>query len=404
MRGFLAVAQREVVDRRMWLVAALAAGLIPLAAPLLPWVGSGTAAEARSMLASVLAATLVTAGALALGLSMVGSDLAERRFGFYFARPLSAGAIWWGKLAGSFLIVVLVGVLAAVPAALVGGTLVLQEVAGLPSDVAVFAGAAAVFVLLVLGLAHALGVMGRSRSVWIVADLVAAVAVGGALWAVGRRFMLAGPGTLMTWLLASSLAAVLVALLAAGWVQVAVGRTDPRRGHRALSATLWGALGSFALTVVGYATWVFAATPSSLDRLWEVMPAREGSWVVVSGDSAGRGDYYPAFLLDTATGRWVRLEPTSHWCTRPTAGARCGCSRPAPARATRARSSSPSCRSRSRGPSPRRSFSAGACGPRDCHRAASGWQCATRRRSVSTRCRTRPWSGRAGSTWEPVTS
>ncbi|MGV8039449.1 MAG: hypothetical protein AB2L07_05025 [Thermoanaerobaculaceae bacterium] len=313
MRGFLAVAQREVVDRRMWLVAALAAGLIPLAAPLLPWVGSGTAAEARSMLASVLAATLVTAGALALGLSMVGSDLAERRFGFYFARPLSAGAIWWGKLAGSFLIVVLVGVLAALPAALAGGNLVVQEVAGLPSDVAVFTGAAAVFVLLVLALAHGLGVMGRSRSVWIVLDLVAAVAVGGILWAVGRRFMLAGPGTLMPWLLASSLAAVLVALLAAGWVQVAVGRTDPRRGHRALSATLWGALGSFALAVVGYAAWVFAATPSSLDRLWEVMPARDGSWVVVSGDSAGRGDYYPAFLLDTATGRWVRLQPTSHW-------------------------------------------------------------------------------------------
>lgn len=313
MSGFLAVAQREVVDRRMWLVAAVAAGLIPFAAPLLPWVGAAAAAEARSMLASVLAATLVTAGALALGLSMVGSDLAERRFGFYFARPLSAGAIWWGKLTGSFLIVMLVGVLAALPTALAGGNLVVQEVAGLPSDVAVFAGAAAVFVLLVLALAHGLGVMVRSRSVWIVLDLVAAVAVGGAVWAVARRFMLAGPVMLVTRLLASSLAATLVALLAAGWVQVAVGRTDPRRGHRALSATLWGTLGAFAFTTVGYATWVFAAAPSSLDRLWEVMPAREGPWVVVSGGSAGRGDYYPAFLLDAATGRWVRLGPTSHW-------------------------------------------------------------------------------------------
>lgn len=313
MRGLLAVAQREVVDRRMWLVAALAAGLIPLAAPLLPWVGAGSAAEARSMLASVLAATLTTAGALALGLSMVGSDLAERRLGFYFARPLSAGAIWWGKLAASFVIVVLVGVLAALPTALVGDNLVLRELAGLTADGALLAGGGVVLLLLMLPLAHALGVMGRSRSVWIVLDLVAAVAVGGTIWAVGRRFMLAGPMTLMTWLLASSLAVVLAALLAAGWVQVAVGRTDPRRGHRALSATLWGTLGSFALAVVGYAAWVFAATPSSLDRLWEVMPAPSGSWTLVSGSSPGRGDYYPAFLLDTTTGRWVNLEPTSHW-------------------------------------------------------------------------------------------
>ncbi|HPC82362.1 MAG TPA: hypothetical protein P5234_03170 [Thermoanaerobaculaceae bacterium] len=313
MRGFLAVAQREVVDRRMWLAAALAAGLIPLAAPLLPWVDAGVAAEARNVLATVLVAALVTGGAFALGVTMIGSDLAARRFGFYFARPLSAGAIWWGKLAGSWLVVVLVGVLAALPAALAGGNLVVQEVAGLPSDVAVLTGAAAVFVLLVLALAHCLGVIGRSRSVWIVLDLVAAVAVGATLWAVGRRFMLAGPGMLMPRLLVSSLAAVPVALLVAGWVQVAVGRTDPRRGHGALSATLWGTLGSFTLAAVGYAAWVFAATPSSLARLREVMPARAGSWVTVSGDSAGRGDCWPAFLLDTATGRWVRLERTPHW-------------------------------------------------------------------------------------------
>jgi len=44
MRGLLAVAQREVVDRRMWLLAALAAGLIPMAAPLLPWVDAGSVA------------------------------------------------------------------------------------------------------------------------------------------------------------------------------------------------------------------------------------------------------------------------------------------------------------------------------------------------------------------------
>ena len=60
MRGMLAVAQREIVERRMWLVAAAAAGLLPLLAPVLPWVEAGNAADARNLLALVLGVTLLS--------------------------------------------------------------------------------------------------------------------------------------------------------------------------------------------------------------------------------------------------------------------------------------------------------------------------------------------------------
>ncbi len=307
MTAVLAVAQRELVARSTWLVAALVAGLLPLGAPLLPWVDAASAADARSLLAAVMAGTLMAAAAVAMGLSMVGSDLAERRLGFYFSRPLTAGAIWWGKVAASFLIVVLVGVLAALPASLVGRSLVVSRLGDPTVSTARLAAGAVLAVLLVLGIAHALGVMGRSRSVWLAFDLAAAGVVGGVIWALQRRLLLAGAWQLQETLLASSLVALVIGLLVAGWVQVAVGRTELQRGHRALSLTLWGALGSFSLVAAGYAAWLFSATPSSLAQIGEILAPRTGPWTVVVGTSPGRGDYYPRFLLDTSSGRWLRL-------------------------------------------------------------------------------------------------
>ena len=98
--------------------------------PLLPWVGAGNAADARSTMALILAATLVSAGALGLGSSMIGPDLGERRLGFYFARPLGAAAIWWGKLVATFLVVFLAGVLVLSPTALQGRRLGVGLAAG----------------------------------------------------------------------------------------------------------------------------------------------------------------------------------------------------------------------------------------------------------------------------------
>lgn len=313
MRGFLAMVQREVVERRMWLAAALVAGLMPLFAPLLPLGGAGTPAEGRGMMALVLAVSLMTAGSLALGLSMVGSDLAERRFGFYFARPLSAGAIWWGKLAGSFLIVMTAGVLAALPATLVGGKLVVEDIASLTASGPLLAVGGGVLVLLVLGLANILGVMGRSRSVWVILDLFGAVLVGGVIWTARERLMDAKAFSLLGWTSTTVLGCGLAILLAAGWAQVAVGRTDARAGHRALSITLWSGLGTLALALAAYAAWVLSAAPASIRWLREAQAAPGGSWALLSGRSPGRGDYEPTFLLDAETGRSLRLDARLRW-------------------------------------------------------------------------------------------
>lgn len=313
MRGFLAVAQREVVEWWSWLAAAAFIGLLPLAVPLLPWVGTGNTTDARSTMALILAVTLVSGGALGLGSSMIARDLSERRLGFYFARPLEAAAIWWGKLVATFLVVFLAGLLVLVPTALLSGSSALGEPLGLEADGGLLLAGAAVYVLLLLGVANSLAVAGRSRLPLLVLDLVVAAVLGMAIWWMVSRLRLTDPYWLYPRLLAVVAAAVLVALLAAGWVHVAIGRCDARRGHRALSATLWGVLGGFALVLAGFTAWVYAVTPSSLTVLRDVLPARQGAWTVVSGVTTGRGRFTPTFLVNAEDRRWVRVETVGRW-------------------------------------------------------------------------------------------
>jgi hypothetical protein len=54
MRGPLAIAARELSERRIFVPAALVAGLLPFAAPLFPGVRVGDAAEARDDLVPVI--------------------------------------------------------------------------------------------------------------------------------------------------------------------------------------------------------------------------------------------------------------------------------------------------------------------------------------------------------------
>ncbi len=48
MRGFVAVFEREIVERRLLPLAALVLGLVPLAAPLLPGLPSSSPAVIRA--------------------------------------------------------------------------------------------------------------------------------------------------------------------------------------------------------------------------------------------------------------------------------------------------------------------------------------------------------------------
>jgi hypothetical protein len=317
MKGFVAVLQREIFERRLLALVAFILGLVPLALPLAPGLlPEGFSAEdLRSGLAIGLAALLTALFALFLGGSIIVGDLAERRLGFYFARPLSGGAIWAGKIAAALVLVLGCGVLVLAPAAQMGIDSNPFGIQGfnLESSVALWS----VGLLGLLLAAHAASLMVRSRSPWLLLDLVALGTVAGLYWSSSRRLILAGVGAHApwsggaffdprVWIAAGSFLVVLLALALAGLLQVVRGRTDLRRGHRVLSLSLWGTLIPAAAVLAGLSFWWIGGGPGDLRSIDEVLGAPQGTWVALVGSSSRIVHYQQGFLYDLGSGRSVR--------------------------------------------------------------------------------------------------
>jgi hypothetical protein len=305
MHGAFCIAMREMRERRAVLVAALVAGLLPFASPLLPGIREAQIGEARDAMAGFLALGLGAILSVLLGATVVARDLAENRLGFDFARPVAALSIWGGRLGSALALTVAAIALVVIPSALVSGQLVFLERIDEPWALAAALVAA---ILLLVGLAHFAGVAFRSRSRWLALDLVGVVVVlvitiGGVqriyeAFAVQTAYFVAS---------AAGLAAI-PALWIASAIQVTRGRTDLVAGHRVQSLTLWSILLVVALAVLGFSLWFVAA---DVDDLYAARgePAPAGPWVVLDGLAAGRPGLEAQFLLDTETGRSIRLGP-----------------------------------------------------------------------------------------------
>lgn len=305
MRGALLVAGRELVERRNVFVAALAASPLPFLAALAPWVGVADGAEARAVVALTLALAFALGAAIVHGATMIGRDLAERRIGFYFSRPLSGLAIWGGKTIAGVLLFALPPVLVLLPTVIAGwpGD-ILSALRSAEGAAAVLAGGA-----FLLAAAHAAGIAARSRSPWIAADVAALALTAFAMWYAISTLVAEAAFTPLRWLAVALVAIVFLSVHLAGAVQVCVGRTDSRRGHRVLSLVLWGALLSAATLAVAFCRWVVDVTPANLTAVQEVIVPPSGGAALVGGPARHRGDYYASFLLDTETGRFVRVGP-----------------------------------------------------------------------------------------------
>ena len=257
MKGTLAVAAREIAERKLLFLGAFVAGLLPLGFPLLPAL-RGNAHDARSVAMFLLATAIAVAFPLVFGATILASDIAHKRLAFYFSRPLNASSIWAGKLLAALLISIGCAVLAAAPVFLLEDEGAFSSaIGGLDTRellVLVLPG-----VLLLLLLAHVVASMARLRSAWIVLDFTLAVVFAVAIALSIRSLFLAGlwdlyemgdsPRRFAWWVTAPLIATLLVA----SFVQVADGRTDARRSHGALSATLWGVLTLIAIPLAGFA-------------------------------------------------------------------------------------------------------------------------------------------------------
>ncbi|MEM8931465.1 MAG: hypothetical protein AAGE94_09835, partial [Acidobacteriota bacterium] len=324
-RIVLALVLREW--REWWAVVAAAPllGLVPLIVPRFDQVADAVTAHGETAVRHGIVAALIAV----VGLALIGSlaaglvvrDLAERRAGFYFSRPIPVAALWFAKiLAGSTLVPAVIAGL-ALPTLLVdpppldpiGETdrparalsamhdaFVIWDAEShptiLPAPIWWLGGFAGL--VLVLAIGHGLATALRSRDPWVLVDLLGLGLVGGML-ALARDGLLSaqahGPLVLAERFL---FVAVLIAALGAGVVQLAIGRVDLRRGHAAFSTTLWGGLVVVALGLWGYAAWAASPTFDDLLTLDSTAVDPDGRWWLATGALRHRPGQVGSFLVD----------------------------------------------------------------------------------------------------------
>jgi hypothetical protein len=304
MKAAVLIASRELRDRtRLFLIAA-AMAVVPFGAAL---AVRENRQAAIATVACFLAAAYTQALAVALGVSLVGRELTEKRLSFFFAKPVSAASIWIGKamaalltLAGAFAIIVLPSYLFAHDgwrdSWLVGG------------------GAVAVYTLLLAPVlffgSHAASTMLRSRSALVAVDFVLLVVMLMAVFAITRPILLGGGlDVVLRMLLFLGVSIVAILIVAPVW-QLGRGRIDPRRNHAAFSTVLWSGIAVVVIIAAGYAYWVISAPLAGIVP-YTIEQSPSGRSILISGQAPNRGSYVASFLVDSATGSRERV--TTPW-------------------------------------------------------------------------------------------
>jgi ABC-type transport system involved in multi-copper enzyme maturation permease subunit len=300
MNATLAIASRELGEKRFVFAAAVAFAVLTLLFPLIP----GIQASPTEIIfgASAIMTNFVLGLAALLGASVIGRDLSEGRLSFYFARPVPASAIWFGKLLAS-------GVLIGASFAIIIAPAAVISLMNLPHG---WGGNGAGMLLVMAGLstllffgAHVIGTMVRSRSAWVVADFVLSLLAGLLGWLIVRPLIVGMPPASLRVMLIAAVLGLLFAFIGAGAWQLARGRTDRVRNHVEMSRFLWSSAGVMLALAGAFALWVFSATPRDITA--DIEGQRAGSWLMVSGQVRARGDYHTSFLVNTEDGRYVRM-------------------------------------------------------------------------------------------------
>ena len=304
MRHALVIARRELGEKRFVALAATAFAVLPFLLATIPAIrGRNGPGDIIATGAGLLAIGFTGGLALILGGSVIGRDLSEGRLSFYFARPVGAASIWFGKVAGAVALIAGVFAIIILPARIAASGAWQHSWGKNASLLAVTVVGIAVALFF---MAHVIGSFVRSRSAWIGLDFVALCLAALAAFLILRPLLESGAFEASRALAIAIGSGVAIALIGCVAWQLERGRTDRRRSHAALSQFLWAVIGVTLALAGAFVAWMLAAKPGDLKSI-EAETQSRGPWVMVSGEARGRMDYHPAFVYNSETGAYSRF-------------------------------------------------------------------------------------------------
>ena len=310
MSQTIVIASRELRERSRIFLMAAAMAVLPFLAALLPAV-SNDRPMAIVGTAGFIAVALAFGVAIAQGVSTVAGELVARRMTFYFTKPVSPAAVWFGKLFAALLTSVLCFAIIITPAILAtGGSKQWESLFSGTRLLGVFAAGVVVLFLV----SHLLSTIIRSRSGWIGVDFVCAAVTALALLYIARPLTVSAPDLWKEMLIAMGIAFVAILVVAPVW-QLAQGRSDIRRSHAALSRAVWIPIAVVLLVAGAYVVLLRSGSPTSLKHVNNIEQVPGGSAVFISGTGRMRDDYHHTFIADAKSGKYVRLEAPAWWGT-----------------------------------------------------------------------------------------
>jgi ABC-type transport system involved in multi-copper enzyme maturation permease subunit len=309
----LVIARRELAEK--YFVLLTAAGLL-LVMPLISLVDGATDWGPGAFIATIAGVAAIgytLALAILLGTSMIGRDLSDKRLSFYFAKPVSASSIWFGKVLASLILIAACFLVLMAPVLLLA--LKAWESSWNVNLGALTAAIALLSVAFFCG-SHVVSTMVRSRSPRIVLDgLLAAASLGIAALLV-RKIYLSDALELSIGLAVGMTVATTVALLFSGAWQLERGRADRQRNHIELSKFVWTSVAIVLALAATFVAWVTGATPRSLTGFRTSVQAKSGPWLFLEGSLSHRPGYRGKFLVNANDGSWYRYRPAGEYWLR----------------------------------------------------------------------------------------
>jgi hypothetical protein len=304
MKAIIAVMARDVMARRELPLMAVAVAIMISLLPFLPHIETYEATDVRTVASGVSALALGCVLALLFGATVFGNDLSEGRLGFYFSRPVSGFAVWWGRVLAVMVLVWIVEIIVLAPALYNEGIDIFAS-----SDVVDLLTILAYVIapLLLFLLAHAVSILVRAGTPWLFLDLGGAIVVAVFALLNLRPLLEIGAPIALGVVAGALIAALLIALSLGGAIGVAVGRVDLRRAHSAQSLALWSTMAICIAAITMYGGWLRDFGPRDFTNVEVLTVAPDGHWVEAIGQAKDRLDVKRRYLISTTTDRWLPL-------------------------------------------------------------------------------------------------